>query len=320
MTGILFSAIGTFAIVLTQNVDLTCKQIEIMCTHVPDVGSHVSFLADQEFNLLVGCKISDSVETILDKCAEELQGSQGEEAEEVDFDIVEEEYVSTGVNDTFSADVAGEIQQTVEEQMMAVANPQLQSASDGISEFVVAASFESWRGLHRVERNFQEEAAEEAVEGDAGRRLASGGGGSISGVGSTFSATTVNAAYKTKEYTIELIVGSGRYDGTNNEISIQLVSADGKTTTNHLNVGKTFEKAETRSVMVADVSEVENIGKIVVTTSGKDGVKFSSILVNRKAGANTYGYALGKMDTSLKCTGSKRKKTWSCSQVVTVER
>jgi hypothetical protein len=120
-----------------------------MCTHVPDVGSHVSFSAPQEFNLLVGCKISLGVNEILDRCALELQGSQGEEAEEVDFDIVEEEYVSTGVNDTYSADVAGEIEKTVEEQMMAVANPQLQSDSDGSSEFLIAASFESWRGLHR---------------------------------------------------------------------------------------------------------------------------------------------------------------------------
>ncbi|GMH65358.1 hypothetical protein TrRE_jg9902, partial [Triparma retinervis] len=316
LTGILFAAIGAFSIALTQNVDLTCKPIEIMCTHVPDVGSHVSFSAPQEFNLLVGCKISLGVNEILDRCALELQGSQGEEAEEVDFDIVEEEYVSTGVNDTYSADVAGEIEKTVEEQMMAVANPQLQSDSDGSSEFLIAASFESWRGLHRFERNFQEEVAEDVEEGE--RRLSSGG--SISGVGSTFSSTTVNTAYKTKEYTIEIIVGGGRYDGTNNEISIQLFSVDGKTSTNFLNVGKSFKKAETRSVKVADVSEIENVGKVVVTTSGKDGVKFSSILINRKAGSNTYGYALGKMDSSLKCTGSKRKKTWTCSQDVTVER
>jgi len=270
LTGILLVAISTLAVFLTSNVDLTCKNIEIMCTHVPDAGSHVSFSTSQEFNLLVGCKISMPVDEILAKCAEELQASQGEEAEEVDFDIIEEEYVGNGVNDTYAADVGAEIDETSTEQMMAQANPQLQSDNDGTSQFIIAASFESWRGLHRFERNFLEEVAED-VEGEDGRRLT--GGGSLSGVGSTFSATTVGSYGKPNEYSVEIIVGGGRYDGTNNEISVQLVGVDGKTTTNFMNVGNKFKKGETRSVKVADTKEISSVGKIVVTTSGKDGVK-----------------------------------------------
>ncbi|GMI13258.1 hypothetical protein TrVE_jg12576 [Triparma verrucosa] len=315
LTTILFIAIVGFCVFLTQNVEFACNPVKIMCTTVPDSGSHVSFMSPQEFNLLVGCKLSDDEDDIVAQCAQLIEAGTDEEAEEIDFDIVEEEYVGSSVNDTYSADVGAELDASVEMQMEASANPQNQADGSGQSGFVIAASFDSWRGAHRFEREFVEVEAEIADD-SSGRRLSAS---TYAGVGSTFSATRVTSKKKSKEYTIEIIVGGGRYDGTNNEISVQLVGADG-TTTSHMNVGNKFAKGEVRNVVVADTAAIANIKKIVVTTSGKDGVKFSSILVNRHAGSNNKGFSLGSMSASLKCTGSKRKGTWSCSQDVTVEK
>ncbi|GMH59070.1 hypothetical protein TL16_g02750 [Triparma laevis f. inornata] len=315
LTTLLFVAIVGFFVFLTQNVEFACNNVKIMCTTVPDSGSHVSFMSPQEFNLLVGCKLSDEEDVILAQCAQLMEAGSEEESEEIDFDIMEEEYVGTSVNDTYSADVGGELDASSTLQMEASANPQNQADESGQSGFIIAASFDSWRGTHRFEREFVEVEAEETEE-SSGRRLTSS---TYAGVGSTFSATRVTSKKKSKEYTIELIAGGGRYDGTNNEISIQIVGTDSKTTS-HMNVGNKFGKGEVRNVVVADTTAVANIKKIVVTTSGKDGVKFTSILVNRHAGSNTKGFALGSMSASLKCTGSKRKGTWSCSQDVTVEK
>ena len=109
---------------------------------------------------------------------------------------------------------------------------------------------------------------------------------------------------KSSKFTIEMIVGTGRYDGTGNEISMQLVGTDGAKTS-HMPLGKGFKKGEVRSVTVKDAQSIGKIKSVVLTTSGKDGVTFSSILINRPVGSNTDGYTKASMSGALRCTGSK---------------
>ena len=59
---------------------------------------------------------------------------------------------------------------------------------------------------------------------------------------------------KSSKFTVEMIVGTGRYDGTNNEISMQLVGTDG-TKTSHMPLGTKFKKGEVRSVTIEALAE-----------------------------------------------------------------
>ena len=126
---IVFVVVVIFTANLVQHVDISCKSVEIMCTYVPDTGSHTTFVAEQKFSLLNGCEMKLSVDNVIDECAALLGESSSEEMEEVDFDIVEEEYMPLDVNDTYAADVAAELDSLVELQVTSDANPQLQADS-----------------------------------------------------------------------------------------------------------------------------------------------------------------------------------------------
>lgn len=120
------------------------------------------------------------------------------------------------------------------------------------SDFVIAASFDSWRGENRFERTYVEGVPEDADDEDSSsRRLSSS---SYSGIGSTFSSSRVSMPSKSSKFTVEMIVGTGRYDGTNNEISMQLVGTDG-TKTSHMPLGTKFKKGEVRSVTIEALAE-----------------------------------------------------------------
>ena len=44
--------------VFLTSVDLSCGEVTITCNHVPDDGTHTTFLVAQEFDLFLGCTIA----------------------------------------------------------------------------------------------------------------------------------------------------------------------------------------------------------------------------------------------------------------------
>ena len=112
---------------LVQHADLSCQPAQVLCTYVPDTGSHATFFADQKLSVLNGCEMKASVDEVIDECAALLDEAASEESEEIDFDLVEEEHVPVTVNDTYAADVAAELDASMELEVTANANPQIQA-------------------------------------------------------------------------------------------------------------------------------------------------------------------------------------------------
>ena len=152
--------------------------------------------------------------------------------------------------------MSAELDATTALQMEADANPILQA--DGGKRVIIAATYRSWKeeGVNRLERDFviDETGADElGEEGDLhdkdtdGRRRLSESALSATASGATFSSSSITSFSRPYTYTLEAQVGTGRYDGTRNEVTVKLFGSGGKES-NFLNLGQGLKKGEKRIV------------------------------------------------------------------------
>ena len=130
--------------------------------------------------------------------------------------------------------------------------------ADGGKRVIIAATYRSWKeeGVNRLERDFviDETGADElGEEGDLhdkdtdGRRRLSESALSATASGATFSSSSITSFSRPYTYTLEAQVGTGRYDGTRNEVTVKLFGSGGKES-NFLNLGQGLKKGEKRIV------------------------------------------------------------------------
>ena len=156
----------------------------------------------------------------------------------------------------------------------------------------------------------------------SGRRISETSTSGLSPVGGTYASYPVSTLSAPNIYTVDINVGSLRYDDSKDDISLVIIgkNKNGITeSTDFMTLGNGWTKGETRSLRLYDVKDIVNIEKLVLTTNGKNGLRFDSIVVDRFAGVNTKGISKGHMDSQLKCRGLKREGTYSCSMDVAVE-
>jgi len=326
---IIFAIVVSFFLYLAATVDLAYKPVQIICSHVPDDGVHVSFTAERSFSIFSGSMLSVSGDEIMDKCVSLFSENVVEdENSAVDWDIMEED-----LGGELGADVLAELDAVEGLQSAADANA-LQQADSG-KKIIIAAHYNSWKqeGVNRIERDFSvlETGADDIDEDDkdnlhekddddddGNRRRLSGGGLSAAASGSTFSSVSLSTPSKPYTYIIDLFVDSGRYDGSRGEITLKIFGKNSEETS-FLNLGKSFAKNEERQVTATDSVDVTHVSKLLLTTNSKDTLKFAAIRINRMAEGMKKGGSEANMKSSLKCRGSKRKGTWSCSQELSVK-
>ena len=89
---IIFAIVVSFFLYLAATVDLAYKPVQIICSHVPDDGVHVSFTAERSFSIFSGSMLSVSGDEIMDKCVSLFSENVVEdENSAVDWDIMEED-------------------------------------------------------------------------------------------------------------------------------------------------------------------------------------------------------------------------------------
>ena len=333
--GVAFAFVVCFSLVLSANVDLKYEPVKIICSHVPDDGIHVSFDAETSFSIFSGKTLDTSPDEIMDKCVS-LFSDNIEEIEDaiVDYDVLEEDS-----NGEFGGDVLAEIDAVESLQSASDANALMQA--DAGNKIIVAAHYRSWKeaGVNRLERDFvivdtgadevdeddKENVHDKGVDGGDRRRSLSSTTAGLTAVatGSTFSSTSLTTFSKPHTYSIDITVGDGHYDGSKGEITMKIFGKDSDNKnieSSFLNLGKSFmTKGDVVKIDSSDTVDVAEISKVLLTTNSKDSLKLSSIIINRKAEGTKKGGSEANMKSSLKCRGSKRKKTWSCTQELSVK-
>ena len=312
-----FMATVVVASVFLTSVDLSCGDVTITCNHVPDDGTHATFQAAQDFDIFLGCTVAVDNNDIVDLCVEKFKELDQEVTEEIDFDIIEADLQAADDN-SFAADVAATNHAITAMQMAADSNPVLQI--DSHSQIVVAASYKTWRtgAIKRFERVYALDKKKEAEALADGRRLAgddSENWTDWSANGETFFSTPITPKGSFVVYNIEVTVDTKRYSDSPNGVEIELIGPD--STTSRLALGGTktdkWAKGQVRQITVFAQQEVSSIESVRLTSNGKNGVRFSKVVIDRPVSSFETGWTEFSMDNMLYCQGSKRAKTYSCS-------
>eukprot|EP00520_Triparma_pacifica_P000860 CAMPEP_0118644788 /NCGR_PEP_ID=MMETSP0785-20121206/7137_1 /TAXON_ID=91992 /ORGANISM="Bolidomonas pacifica, Strain CCMP 1866" /LENGTH=985 /DNA_ID=CAMNT_0006536593 /DNA_START=120 /DNA_END=3073 /DNA_ORIENTATION=- len=278
-----------------------CSDTVITCSHFPDDGSYSTFLTGSHFSLTEGCTLDASAgdSDLLRHCADIFVALENEDDEAIEITYEDEE----------TDDIAAAYEATMEIGTEAVAEDTPSNTDVGGSK-VIAASYTNWKNSkHTFQQVFSVDGIAESDITEAGRRLNSGSA-SMSGSSTPYSTAPIDeyADFVPVHYDCTFTVGTGRYDGSKDHISVKLIGSEGSSDLIHL--GNKFKKGEERTAKIYTPKSLGTITSVELVSSGKDGLKFKKIEID--------GTHEGGMKGYVKCRGSKRKGTWSCLGVVPI--
>ena len=290
-TGATILALFVFAISLLATADMKCQPMAVTCGVVPTDGSTVIIDVPTEFTLR-GCAMVPTIAETLTTCTEALLSTQNA-PDEADSSLDEEE----------AEDFEFEAEALAEAQSAADAPPMSQS-----EVVTVAASFPSWSGSQQFLQTVYQPHPTEDLDSD-GRRLTAATTTASAGAPMSAHEVDVNGDAVKHFYSVTLTVGTSVSDGSNVDVSASLVGMDG-TATEPVHVGGKWEKGQSYTTIIESTTKVTNIKGIDLVSGGKNGLKFTDVVVDGV-------YKISEpMATMLKCRGSKRKGTYNCGKTI----
>jgi len=281
-----------------------CSTVPITCSHVPDDGSQVSFTAETHFSVTEGCTIEASADDLLKRCASEFVALENEADEVIEITNEDEETDDVAAAELAIQDIGSEI----------LATPTASNTNVG-GTVVIAASYTNWRSTKQTfQQTFTVDGVSDSAIAEEGRRTrrsltSSSAELSVSGTSKVTTDVDEGSDGTSYSHVLTFTVGTGRFDGSKDEITVSLVGSNGIITA-PISIGKKFVKGEQRIATISTPKSLGTITSVELVSSGKDGLKFKKIEID--------GTHEGGMKGYVKCRGSKRKGTWSCLGVVPI--
>ena len=300
---------------------IECKDAKIVCEQN---GAHCSesravIRVPQSFSIKSGCSFDEGVRGVLDTCAETFSlSSNASTADEENFlqfdDVLGEDDAAA---DILSASSAKQSEQMPLELCTVNAyNSDLIGRMENKhhqSEYLIFYQHQGFTVDEAIELALGEAAFSgeyELSEGSNDRRVLEETN-TASDESDVWTITRDEKSAGVVPGKIELTVGSGRFDGSKDTISMRVAFAGDLSEYRWITLGNGWKKGETRQIEFDIRIPDGDVDEIVLVSSGKDGVKFSSMKLTLGDEKIVKSFIV---KTFLKCRGSKRRKTYTCQE------